>query len=83
MVECATATANATVERERAERLAAVADLADSLAGEVRACWGMGEPFLRQHIGNTNYNIVEMHLEKTQDALAQLQPGDIPEGNPK
>lgn len=45
------------------EALPKLLDAADRLIGEVRACWGMEEPLLRQQLGNTNYQIVSDRLE--------------------
>lgn len=35
------------------------------LAREVRGVWSLDEPALRQAVGNTNYNIIAVLIEKT------------------
>ncbi len=43
----------------------------DRLTGEVAACWGIEEVFLRESIGNTNYQVVLDRLEASRVAIAK------------
>ena len=47
------------------------------LAREVKGCWGMDEPTLRQELGNTNYNAVDEKLTVARSALAKLEGGGM------